>query len=85
MTCLQLVNSVSLSYFNEHVTCHPDDCTDTKLLSLVQDYGDNTVLQALMQVVPPETEFYGINEEYQSAAFLVKVEKYLRPQKPQLP
>ena len=75
IVCLPLVNSKADSYFGERVWFNPEDSIDSRLMTLVRDYGDNVVLHALKQVVPPETEFLGLETESDSLAFLEKAKE----------
>ena len=68
--CLQLVNSKADSYFSDRVWFNPEDSIESRLLSLVRNYGDNAVLHALKQIVPPETEFLALETESDTQAFL---------------
>ena len=81
--CLPLVNSKAYGYFCERVWTHPEDSIDSRLLALVRDCGDDAVRHALMQVVPPETEFLGLETESDSQEFLAKVKSYLQLQETQ--
>ena len=82
IVCLPLVNSKADSYFGEHVWFNPEDSIDSRIMTLVRDYGDDTVLYALMQVVPPETEYFVLETEDDSQAFYEKVKRICERKNP---